>query len=154
MKKLIALLLILAMVPAAALADLDWSRFNDAELEYIRKSICAEILARSEQKSVTVQPGFYVIGEDIPAGHWTIKYGAEDSCSVIIYFTKANETGRAPDLLGGDFYQVNIGGPKNILPDLYNQSETDLELKSGYFLSIDYGPVVFEPFTGRKTPFI
>ena len=160
MKKLITMLLILALLlPAVALAELtrpsdnipDLSGMTLAELEDLRKAVCSEILSRSKWESVTVPAGFYVIGEDIPAGHWTIRYN--DPYAVVIYFTKANETGRVPDYFNGSAFQVNIGAPGNELDGLYNIRETDIDLKPGCFLTVEFGSVIFEPFTGRKSPF-
>lgn len=153
MKKLLALILILAMVPVIACADSKLSKYSLEELYSFREMLCEEILSRSEWKSVTVPPGFYVVGEDIPAGHWTIKYGEEKSWAIVQYFSKTDDTGKSPDILYGSFYQANIGAPGNELETLYDMKEVDLDLKKGYYVTIQFGSVVFEPFTGRASPF-
>ena len=154
MKKLLAIILAVTMLlPTVALSDLpDLSSLSLEELHELRKTVCAEILSRSQWESVTVPPGFYVIGEDIPAGHWTIKY--KDPYAAVLYFTKADATGKNPDYFnGGAVYQANIGAPGNDLESLYNLKETDIDLIAGCYLTIEFGSVIFEPFTGRTSPF-
>lgn len=151
MKKAIILILILCLLPIISLADVDLSSMSIEELQSLRKNICSEILSRSNWDSVVVPTGFYVIGEDIPAGHWTIRY--KDPWSIVTYFSKTNETGKNPDYLSGVSYSANIGAPGNELETLYNLKEIDLELKSGFYLTVEMGSVVFEPFVGRTSPF-
>ena len=151
MKKMLAIILILCLLPIISLADVDLSSMSIDELQSLRKNICSEILSRSKWNSVTVPSGFYVVGEDIPAGHWTIRYS--DPWSIVTYFSKTDETGKSPDYWGGVCYSANIGAPGNELESLYNLKEIDLDLKPGYYLTVEMGSVIFEPFTGRTSPF-
>lgn len=155
MRKLITVILILALIlPAAALAEAQ-NPFKDYTMEqlYMLLSIVqSEILSRSEWKEVTVPPGNYVIGEDIPAGHWTIKY-APGEISIIEYFQNANHTGIEP---ADSLYDLNTWGivdPTHELSSLYDRTEIDLQLTEGYHLNVTIGPAIFVPFTGRTSPF-
>ena len=152
MRKLIAFLLVMIFIIPSTVCAENLSQMSLDELYALRQKISSEILSRSKWESVTVPPGFYVVGEDIPAGHWTIKY-TPNSYSVVLYFSKTDETGKNPNYFDGSVYQANIGSPGNDLETLYNLTEIDLDLQEGFYLSIDLGSVVFEPFTGRPSPF-
>ena len=152
MGKCIAVILMLALLLPTVASAADLAGVSLDELYELRKAVSAEILSRSKWDSVTVPPGFYVVGEDIPAGHWTIKYTPK-SYAIVMYFSKTDETGKNPDVLYGSYYQANIGAPGNDLETLYDMKEVDLELKEGFYLSIQFASVVFEPYTGRKSPF-
>jgi hypothetical protein len=151
MKKLITIILILTMLlPVVALADLpDISGLSLEELHQLRENICKEILSKSQWTEVEVPVGFYVVGEDIPAGHWTIR---PIDMAMIEYFSKVDDTGKNADY-SGSYFSETLGVPGNRLEQLYKTQEIDIELKEGYFVHIDIGNVVFEPFTGRKSPF-
>ncbi len=154
MKKLYALLLAFVMLftISSAYAGLpDITGLSLTELDTLRKNISKEILSRSQWGEVTVKAGFYVVGEDIPAGHWTITCPKE--YSIVEYFSKTDETGRNADIFDGAYYSANMGAPGNQLESLYSLQEIDLELKEGYYVSIMLSPVVFKPFTGRQSPF-
>ena len=150
MRKLAIIIIVIVMLPVISFAEFDLSSMSLEELQTLRENVCSEILSRSKWDSVTVPAGFYVVGEDIPAGHWTIKY--KDPWALVTYFSKTDETGKNPDIFSG-YYAATIGAPGNELESIYNLKEIDLDLQSGFYLTIDYGSVVFEPFTGRISPF-
>jgi len=73
MKKLIALALVGLMFCTGAIAEginLDSMTFE--QLIELREQITKEITNRAEWKNVYIPAGFYEIGVDIPAGHWTL----------------------------------------------------------------------------------
>ena len=95
MKRFLSVLFVFLFLFSVSLAEYSPDVLKDyslEELEYMRKFVCAEILARSSWNEVTVPPGHYVIGEDIPEGHWTLKYSPGEYC-LIEYFQNANSTG-------------------------------------------------------------
>jgi hypothetical protein len=75
MKKLIALILILAiLVPAASLADLpDISGLTEDELLELNRKIQFRLFSEQLVNGIKVPPGTYIIGEDIPAGTYRIE---------------------------------------------------------------------------------
>ena len=152
MKKLFAVVLILTMLSSVALAALpDLSGLSLDELHQLRKNVSKEILSRSQWTEVEVPTGFYVVGEDIPAGHWMIS-PMEQDYALLEYFEKTDETGKNADIFG-PYYGVSLGSPGNMLESMYNIQETDIELQAGYYIHIQFGSVIFKPFTGRKSPF-
>ena len=73
MKKFLGLLLtIFLLVPVFANAEVDVKGLSTEELLALRVSIADELMARGEMKSANVPAGEYVIGEDIPAGSYSI----------------------------------------------------------------------------------
>lgn len=72
MKKLLALLCVLILVPCMALAEIDLSALSIDELIALKTQITSELLKREEIKEAKVPAGEYIVGEDIPAGKYTI----------------------------------------------------------------------------------
>lgn len=153
MKKLIVVSLILALIlPVAAPAENQFSEYTVDQLYLILNDVRKEILQKSQWDEVTVPPGYYVIGEDIPVGHWTIKYSTGE-VSLIEYFKNPDSTGIMPADSLSDYESWAIGDPDNSLSSIYDKKEIDLQLTDGYHLNISVGSVIFVPFTGRQSPF-
>ena len=73
MKKILcSLLVILLLVPVFASAEVDVKMLSTEELIALRVSIVDELMARGEMKSANVPAGEYIVGEDIPAGSYSI----------------------------------------------------------------------------------
>lgn len=73
MKKLFALVLVsMILASAAALADVDLSDLSYTDLLALRDQVQAELISRPEWKQVTVPGGTWTVGEDIPAGSYSI----------------------------------------------------------------------------------
>lgn len=73
MKKILcSLLAILLLAPAFASAAVDVKALSTDELLALRVSIVDELMSRGEMKSANVPAGEYVVGEDIPAGSYSI----------------------------------------------------------------------------------
>ena len=152
MKKLLLSLLVLLLIPSLVFADIDFSSLSLSDLYILRESVCAEILSRSQWESVTVPAGFYIVGEDIPAGHWTIRFSPGEYC-LVEYFLKTDETGKRPANAFNDYYYEGVCDPDNYMSSVYLLTQFDLELKEGYHVVLNYGSAIFEPFTGRPSPF-
>lgn len=72
MKKVVMLVLVLVMVGAVALAEVDLSGMTFDELVELRKQVDQAIWASDGWQSVQVPGGDYDVGVDIPAGRWTL----------------------------------------------------------------------------------
>ena len=151
MKKLIIIILAMTLVmPVAVHADNNLSDMSIADLDHLLKSVQEEILTKSEWTEVELPVGFYVVGEDIPEGHWT---RTTQDWALAEYFSKTDETGKNADILNGAYYSVALGAPGNMMESVYNTRETDIELKAGFYFTVSFNPVVFKPYTGRNSPF-
>lgn len=77
------LALILAVIPYSAFAKtIDEMSFE--ELLTWRERITQELFSRPEWQSVTVPPGVYQVGRDIPAGTWTVKCSEDNSTNIFM----------------------------------------------------------------------
>lgn len=154
MKKLICVLLsLLILFPVSVHADENrFASFSLDELYQIRKELNSEIMSRYSWEEVTVPAGFYVIGEDIPAGHWTISY-SPGTYAYIEYFKETDETGKQVRDSFVNYYYETLCDPENEMATIAKIQEIDLELKEGYYFVIHYDPVIFKPYTGRPSPF-
>ena len=73
MKKFLGFLFaVLLLLPIFASAEVDVKSLSTEELLALRVSIVDELMARGEMKSANVPAGEYVVGEDIPAGSYSI----------------------------------------------------------------------------------
>ncbi len=73
MKKFLGFFLaVLLLLPVFASAEVDVKALSTEELLALRVSIVDELMARGEMKSANVPAGEYVVGEDIPAGSYSI----------------------------------------------------------------------------------
>ena len=73
MKKFLGFFLaVLLLLPVFASAEVDVKALSTEELLALRLSIVDELMARGEMKSANVPAGEYVVGEDIPAGSYSI----------------------------------------------------------------------------------
>ena len=81
MKKLICIMIAL-LIPVAAFAEVDLTGMSYDELVQLKDQVSLAIWESEEWQEVEVPAGVYTVGEDIPAGKWTIK--AADGISVTI----------------------------------------------------------------------
>lgn len=152
MKKLITIILILALfMPAAALADVDLTGMTYEELVKLKDQINLAIWNSQEWQEVTVPVGLWTIGEDIPAGHWSICL-KEDSPQNFVAFTYTDlldESGKdAGNRFDAKIYYYGQLGKPGYKDGKYADS-IDIELKEGTYLIVEYGPVIFTPYAGK-----
>ena len=149
MKKLICAVLSLAIVmavSAAAFADgIDLSALTWEELLELKAAITLEQLTRDEWEEVEVPQGVYKVGEDIPAGKWTVTCKTGRLC----YF----EFGEA---LREDGHSVSWRGTHDLVY-IYkdagsdgDQTENTFDAKEGYYIVIEKAPATFSPFIGKR----
>ena len=143
MKKLVCLLVILAVISAAALAEVDLSGMSFSELAALRDKCQMEMMKRDEWQQVTIPAGIWKVGEDIPAGHWVFTYDPSVKTMMEIGFSYG-------DVLSG---QKSIDTLKS--SDFYGHTFTksnpsfDLVLEDGFYIRISHGPVIVTPYTGK-----
>ena len=149
MKRFFALLCALVLFPLFALADLpDISGLSYEELVALRQSLDSAIWNSAEWKSVEVPPGTYVIGVDIPAGHWTLKPQSGDAI-LIDYFKEADETGLMPADTYVNHYTESAAAEDGIYADSTDVRQIDIDMKDGWYLQIGLGTCIFEPYVSK-----
>lgn len=138
MKKLLAVVLALAlMVPVALAEGIDLSGLSFDELVALRDRVTVEITKRAEWKEVTVPAGAYEIGVDIPAGYWTITC-TEGSGASVEYGKALNEA--KTEIANYDYDYIGY------LSNFTGVASCSIDMKEGYFLVIDNGSVIFSPY--------
>ena len=150
MRKLITLLLIAALLlPAASLADLpDLSGLSYDELVLLRNQINLAMWNSQEWQEVMVPPGVWSIGEDIPAGHWSVRPAKGCGPDYIIYSSGINETGHDIDYFGSGLIMECICDPTAEFYSMEYKTATDIVMENGHYIRIDCA-MIFTPYTGK-----
>ena len=152
MKRIASFLLVLSLlIPCIAFADIDLSGMSYAELVALKDQINLAIWNSQEWQEVTVPQGVWKVGEDIPAGHWTIKTTA--LTAYITICSKLDESGKDADIWNSRVYYTEfIYGADSYFFDAENdRSEIDYELTDGLYVIIDSGSVIFTPYAGKPS---
>lgn len=125
MKKLLSLIIVSLLIFTSAYAEVNLSDFSFEELLELQKQVNSEIISRPEWKEVKVPSGTWIVGEDIPAGFYSIS---------------PKELGaylRIRDAKG----KIAISGGIRHDEDLIAK----YELKEGYTVEIEDGALYFAP---------
>ena len=133
MKKLITVILILALVlPAAALADLpDISGLSSDELIELNHQIQLLLFSEKLVQGIEVKQGKYIIGEDIPAGTYRIEITGIGGFYDL--YEEPNGRKLSSGLTGSTYHVDGIG---------------KLVLEDGNYLCFTNSTFIFYPYTG------
>ena len=131
MKKIIALLLLVSVLLlfGSAYAE-DLSKLDDEQLIALSVAVNSEIIQRNLNKKVKVPTGTYIVGQDIPAGDYTIR-----------------PTG---SLLRVEIYEDEVKLINRVGSFSVNQEEIigKISLKDGQIVEITLGGSTFEKYAG------
>jgi len=131
MKKLVAALSVLALLLPFAYAETSLSDLSFTQLIDLRRQIDEALWACEEWQEVEVPIGTYVIGEDIPAGKWTLEC-LEWNAYILLYSDLDHFTSKDYDVF--NVKAISEGQTCNIT------------LEDGNILDIQLSPVKFTPF--------
>ena len=151
MKKLIALFLsLLLILPAVALAaDLpDLAGLSFDQLVALREKINLAIWNCQEWEEVFVPAGTYVVGQDIPVGHWSIRVAAEKDILLVSYFDIINEDSKSP-AYGASGIIETIASPGFSAFGEINAETIDIDAKEGWYIKVTKA-VIFSPYAGKQ----
>lgn len=123
----VVFLSLVVLSATSAEVQIDLKSFSVEELVILRDSINQELLNRDfEEKEVTVPPGQYTIGEDIPEGTYTIsKTGTMPA--MIVTYTSNGELSLS--------YNVSSSSPVG-----------KIKLEQNQTIEISFDSVVFSPY--------
>ena len=148
MKKLFLLLLALSLLITAAAADApDLSGMSFDELVALRDQLNLAIWNSQEWQEVTVPEGIWIVGQDIPAGHWSVRVAAEHDYFYISYFDILNEIEKRPGK-GARLVQQDIASPGYSAFGETTPESTDVILEEGWYFKCG-GAVIFTPYSGK-----
>lgn len=149
MKKVFAILAAVVLVCSAAAAEIDLSGMSYEELVALRDQLNTAIWASKEWAGVSIPQGTYKIGEDIPAGHWTVRAASKSIC-MVTYCEKVDEFGDA-DWMGAMKSESLCAEDTSVYDPNNDLSQTDFDMKEGWYVIIDMGGVIFSPYSGKSS---
>ncbi|MBO7251285.1 MAG: hypothetical protein J6V25_01535 [Oscillospiraceae bacterium] len=178
MKKFFALLLVLLSLTGTAFADtidlsgmtynelvalkdqinlaiwntIDLSDMTYNELVALKDQINLAIWNSQEWQEVTVPQGVWKVGEDIPAGHWTVICAPEWRCTCLFWGQVLADSGQS----------IVYEGRYSISPKIYNPNhkqykigdgvtEYSFEARNGEYIDVQYGSCIFMPYAGKPS---
>jgi len=150
MKRFFCILFSLFLLPVVSFADLpDLSGLSADELISARDQLNLLIWNSESWQSVEVPAGVYVVGVDIPAGHWTLKPPAGGSV-VIEYFKNSDETGKRPADALDNYFSESLADEASSYASFVHMRQVDIDMKEGFYFTVVNGPfVIFEPYTSK-----
>ena len=143
----VAFVLLLALAPSA-FADVDLTGMTFDELVALKDQINLAIWNSQEWQEVEVPQGVWAVGEDIPAGKWTICAHSGHYLSIHVG-AKLNDsgTGVAFPYKAGEM----VFNPDYHLYKKGDLTEWTVTLHDGDYVSIDDVPAVFTPYAGKPS---
>lgn len=159
MKRIVAILMVILLIAPSAMAapqvtaanSIDLSNLTYEELVALKDRINLAMWQLDEWQEVTVPQGVWKVGEDIPAGHWTIKTDA--AMANITICDALNESGKNADIWESKvYYSETVHSATYTFFDAESDRlEIDFELAKGMYVIIDYGSAVFTPYAGKPS---
>ena len=153
MNRFLCLLFVIVLIPVVSIADLpDISALSYDELVHLRDQINLAIWNSEEWQEVTVPVGIWKIGEDIPAGHWTITPIPDTYCSFWygdIINESGTDVGYGWDIVNG--YNASMSTRVNkdgTWKDPERPHRVDIVLKDGWYIKASV-PMIFTPYSGK-----
>lgn len=125
----------------------DLSSMSYSELVSMKNQINLAMWNSQEWQEVTVPPGIWEIGKDIPAGHWTIKPVKGCGPWYIIYDSSISDDGHDISYSGNTIMEC-ICDPSSSYYTPEYKTETDIDMENGYFVRLDCS-MVFTPYSGK-----
>lgn len=162
MKRLLAFLIALffatcacaesvSLVPTQS-ADIPLYKLPYDELVKLKNRINLNMWKRKEWQEVTVPQGTWKVGEDIPAGHWTVKCHPGTWATNISWGDHLSDNKEDISYWGRYSISNTVYNPKNETFDPINDiSEYSFEVIDGDYIKISYGAAVFMPYVGKPS---
>lgn len=149
MKKLFCILFVITLIFASASAEIDLSGMSLDELVALKDQINLAMWKCEEWQEVTVPEGVWLVGYEIPEGHWTVKVPSSSMFSHIKYCTSLDNTGK-------DFAPFSLLGSALVYAEDYMFFDKDaideysFVVRDGQYIILS-APVIFTPYTGKPS---
>lgn len=151
MKKILAALFILMLFSMPALAEVDLSGMSYDELVALKDQINLAIWQSDAWQEVEVPAGIWIVGEDIPAGKWTIKHTDGVSSTKVVWADAIDASGASLSYDGKLYETEYLYDPDNKYYDKGDPTEVTWELKAGQYLMVADGIATFTPYAGKPS---
>ena len=118
------------------------------ELIALREQLNLAIWNCQEWQEVTIPTGTWIVGVDIPAGHWSIRTSGKLSILNISAFDHADAAGKSAE--GASFFWIQtICSPDYAeITDFDFSTVADINLQNGWYFKCE-GTVIFSPYSGH-----
>ena len=133
-------------VTAGQADGLDLSSMSFDELVALKDKINLAIWNSQEWQEVKVPAGLYKVGEDIPAGKWTV-LAPDGTYNLVKWGTKPDASGTQLEHNDGSTF-IYSTSYESFNPD-NDRSQLDIELLDGMYFYVDYGVAIFTPYKGK-----
>lgn len=149
MKRMLVIIITVSLFISCASADsINLSGMSLAELVALKDQINLAIWNCQEWQEVSVPLGIWKVGEDIPAGHWTVHAPEE-------WFTKVS-FGDTLKPSGTEIKVTSYFGFELITSPTYSGfdkkkdvSEFSFTVKKGDYIEVEFGAAIFTPYSGK-----
>ena len=150
MKRILVLLMALLCFAGIASADaFDLSGMSYEELVALKEQVDLAIWNSKEWQEVEVPEGVWVIGQDIPAGKWTIK-AADGITAMVEWGDVLDESGNGIAWSGRIYETEFLYSVNYRFYEKGNSTEVAWDLKDGQYFIVEDGIAVFSPYSGGK----
>lgn len=152
-KWFLAIMLLFALLCGKADASeetFDLSSLSYSELVALRDKINLAIWNSQEWQEVEVPQGVWVVGEDIPAGKWTIK--AADGVTALVYWGDTLDVAGTALSYNSKIYESEYLYSVNCR--YYEKGEATAvtwDLKKGQYFIVEDGIALFTPYSGKPS---
>lgn len=150
MKRIFLVVLTLMVFTSAAHAQIDISNMTYSELVSLKDKINLAIWNSNEWQEVTVPPGVYQVGVDLPAGHWTLKCADKWWYTSVSWGEKLSVNEKSIEWYGRYEWFINIYSPTHMFYEVgLGLTEYDINVREGEYVIIENAPCVFSTYAGK-----
>ena len=157
MKKILAVVLAVAALMALPLlasaeekAKIDLSGMSYDELVALKDQINLAIWKSDEWQEVEVPQGVWKVGEDIPAGHWTIK-PMEGLKTDITVGTELKDGGTEVKITSKTIFESIYSPSFWVYTENQDVTEWTIEIEDGMYIEVSSGTAIFTPYAGKPS---
>lgn len=153
MKRFFALLLVLLSLTGTVFADtIDLSGMTYNELVALKDQINLAIWNSQEWQEVTVPQGVWKVGEDIPAGHWTVICAPEWRYTRISWGEELDDDGESINWLMRHSFTNFVYNPEHKnFKTTDGITEYSFEARNGEYIIVNAGSCIFMPYAGKPS---
>lgn len=151
MKRIVALLLVLFLFAPVAFAEISLEGLTYAELVALKDRINLAIWKSDEWQEITVPQGVWKVGEDIPAGIWTVKCAESWLYAFVCWGEYLTENGERISGKGRNSYRGVYNPNHKYYSEGDGAIEYTFEVYAGEYIVIIDGSVVFTPYAGKPS---
>ena len=153
MKRILSLLIVALLFTGSAFAaSFDLSGLSYEELVDLKNQINLAIWNSDEWQEVTVPEGTWIVGEDIPAGTWTVKCADLGKYCFISWGDTLDETGHGLEHSDRSWLMTQIYNPNHEDYEVGDRIEYTFTVRNGEYVIVHQQgahTAIFTPYAGK-----